>query len=259
MQPSFPIGRCGILLPAKQLRSRSRQDATFGGTQEHQQEAPSLKTEANAFSAGFGSWAALNPTESWVHTRPLVHILPLGFFDEFMTMWMSLKALQKHITYADYLWNWGQTKSINYAFLSHVSLLASLDLQWRPRFSFPLPISVPNIPFIIFLFFIPLAEVAEELGRTASSSSIVPYLPRLPMLPSKTRTLKKQAENKENIEGTQDPAEHSASSSAPGTGTGTVAMRPPALGQGCCWCKWPEKQKKTDQCDVGRCSVLLCH
>ncbi|KGL85355.1 Abelson tyrosine-protein kinase 2, partial [Tinamus guttatus] len=59
-------------------------------------------------------------------------------------------------------------------------------------------------------------EVAEELGRTASSSSIVPYLPRLPMLPSKTRTLKKQAENKENIEGTQDSVEHSASSSAPG-------------------------------------------
>ncbi|KAM8805480.1 tyrosine-protein kinase ABL2 isoform 2-T2 [Eudromia elegans] len=59
-------------------------------------------------------------------------------------------------------------------------------------------------------------EVAEELGRTASSSSIVPYLPRLPMLPSKTRTLKKQTENKENIEGTQDSVEHSASSSAPG-------------------------------------------
>ncbi|XP_051661774.1 tyrosine-protein kinase ABL2 isoform X4 [Manacus candei] len=59
-------------------------------------------------------------------------------------------------------------------------------------------------------------EVAEELGRTASSSSIVPYLPRLPILPSKTRTLKKQAENKENIEGTQEPVEHSASSSAPG-------------------------------------------
>uniref|UniRef100_A0A7M4EES5 Tyrosine-protein kinase n=1 Tax=Crocodylus porosus TaxID=8502 RepID=A0A7M4EES5_CROPO len=59
-------------------------------------------------------------------------------------------------------------------------------------------------------------EVAEELGRTASSSSIVPYLPRLPMLPSKTRTLKKQTENKENIEGTQEAVEHSASSSAPG-------------------------------------------
>ncbi|XP_074078241.1 tyrosine-protein kinase ABL2 isoform X6 [Macrotis lagotis] len=59
-------------------------------------------------------------------------------------------------------------------------------------------------------------EVAEELGRTASSSSIVPYLPRLPLLPSKTRTLKKQAENKENIDGTQDSTEPSASSSAPG-------------------------------------------
>uniref|UniRef100_A0A8D0C0U7 Tyrosine-protein kinase n=1 Tax=Salvator merianae TaxID=96440 RepID=A0A8D0C0U7_SALMN len=59
-------------------------------------------------------------------------------------------------------------------------------------------------------------EVAEELGRTASSSSIVPYLPRLPMLPSKTRTLKKQGENKENIEGTPEAIEHSASSSAPG-------------------------------------------
>uniref|UniRef100_A0A8C7E5E3 Tyrosine-protein kinase n=1 Tax=Naja naja TaxID=35670 RepID=A0A8C7E5E3_NAJNA len=59
-------------------------------------------------------------------------------------------------------------------------------------------------------------EVAEELGRTASSSSIVPYLPRLPILPSKTRTLKKQTENKENIEGAQEIIEHSASSSAPG-------------------------------------------
>ncbi|XP_074164586.1 tyrosine-protein kinase ABL2 isoform X2 [Sminthopsis crassicaudata] len=59
-------------------------------------------------------------------------------------------------------------------------------------------------------------EVAEELGRTASSSSIVPYLPRLPILPSKTRTLKKQAENKENIDGTSDSVEPSASSSAPG-------------------------------------------
>ncbi|XP_058556771.1 tyrosine-protein kinase ABL2 isoform X5 [Neofelis nebulosa] len=59
-------------------------------------------------------------------------------------------------------------------------------------------------------------EVAEELGRAASSSSVVPYLPRLPILPSKTRTLKKQVENKENIEGTQDATENSASSSAPG-------------------------------------------
>ncbi|XP_008063323.1 Abelson tyrosine-protein kinase 2 isoform X4 [Carlito syrichta] len=59
-------------------------------------------------------------------------------------------------------------------------------------------------------------EVAEELGRAASSSSVVPYLPRLPILPSKTRTLKKQVENKENIEGAQEPIENSASSSAPG-------------------------------------------
>ncbi|XP_042530306.1 tyrosine-protein kinase ABL2 isoform X4 [Dipodomys spectabilis] len=59
-------------------------------------------------------------------------------------------------------------------------------------------------------------EVAEELGRAASSSSVVPYLPRLPILPSKTRTLKKQLEDKENIEGPQDATEDPASSSAPG-------------------------------------------
>ncbi|XP_069890472.1 tyrosine-protein kinase ABL2 isoform X4 [Dipodomys merriami] len=59
-------------------------------------------------------------------------------------------------------------------------------------------------------------EVAEELGRAASSSSVVPYLPRLPILPSKTRTLKKQLEDKENIEGSQDATEDPASSSAPG-------------------------------------------
>lgn len=61
-----------------------------------------------------------------------------------------------------------------------------------------------------------ITEVAEELGRTSSCSSVVPYLPRLPILPSKTRTLKKQTENKENIEGAQEIIEHSASSSAPG-------------------------------------------
>ncbi|XP_006250117.1 tyrosine-protein kinase ABL2 isoform X10 [Rattus norvegicus] len=59
-------------------------------------------------------------------------------------------------------------------------------------------------------------EVAEELGRTASSSSVVPYLPRLPLLPSKTRTLKKQGENKENLDGGLDASEILASSSAPG-------------------------------------------
>ncbi|XP_040840260.1 tyrosine-protein kinase ABL2 isoform X2 [Ochotona curzoniae] len=59
-------------------------------------------------------------------------------------------------------------------------------------------------------------EVAEELGRAASSSSVVPYLPRLPILPSKTRTLKKQLENKENIEGLPDATENPACNSAPG-------------------------------------------
>ncbi|XP_031241653.1 tyrosine-protein kinase ABL2 isoform X7 [Mastomys coucha] len=59
-------------------------------------------------------------------------------------------------------------------------------------------------------------EVAEELGRSASSSSVVPYLPRLPLLPSKTRTLKKQGENKENLDGGLDASESLASSSAPG-------------------------------------------
>lgn len=70
------------------------------------------------------------------------------------------------------------------------------------------------------LFFLPdfvfFTEVAEELGRTASSSSVVPYLPRLPLLPSKTRTLKKQGENKENLDGGLDASEILASSSAPG-------------------------------------------
>ncbi|XP_051041976.1 tyrosine-protein kinase ABL2 isoform X8 [Phodopus roborovskii] len=59
-------------------------------------------------------------------------------------------------------------------------------------------------------------EVAEELGRAASSSSVVPYLPRLPLLPSKTRTLKKQGDNKENVDGGLDASESLASSSAPG-------------------------------------------
>lgn len=90
--------------------------------------------------------------------------------------------------------------------------------------------------FFLFFFFFPIAclvlhlkiaffkkpdlvfltEVAEELGRAASSSSVVPYLPRLPLLPSKTRTLKKQGENKENLDGGLDASESLASSSAPG-------------------------------------------
>uniref|UniRef100_A0A2K5F8I2 Tyrosine-protein kinase n=1 Tax=Aotus nancymaae TaxID=37293 RepID=A0A2K5F8I2_AOTNA len=59
----------------------------------------------------------------------------------------------------------------------------------------------------------PADSISEGENLAASSSSVVPYLPRLPILPSKTRTLKKQAENKENIEGAQDDAtENSASS-----------------------------------------------
>ncbi|XP_060686271.1 tyrosine-protein kinase ABL2 isoform X3 [Hemiscyllium ocellatum] len=42
-------------------------------------------------------------------------------------------------------------------------------------------------------------EVAEELGKTASSTVITHQL-QLPLLPTKTRTLKKNAENKENMD-----------------------------------------------------------
>ncbi|XP_071984749.1 tyrosine-protein kinase ABL2 isoform X1 [Engystomops pustulosus] len=70
-------------------------------------------------------------------------------------------------------------------------------------------------------------EVAEELGRTASSTS---YQSRLPMLPSKSRTLKKKAENKENIEGTGDSSDNSTSSTTPGILRGSpVASGSPAL------------------------------
>ncbi|KAM4721184.1 tyrosine-protein kinase ABL2 [Rhinophrynus dorsalis] len=73
-------------------------------------------------------------------------------------------------------------------------------------------------------------EVAEELGRTGASSSLVPYQSRLPMLPSKSRTLKKKAENKENIEGTGDSSGNSTSSTTPGLLHGSpVASGSPAL------------------------------
>ncbi|XP_053325833.1 tyrosine-protein kinase ABL2 isoform X2 [Spea bombifrons] len=73
-------------------------------------------------------------------------------------------------------------------------------------------------------------EVAEELGRTAASSSGVSYQTRLPMLPSKSRTLKKKAENKENIEGTGDSSDNSTSSTTPGGLRGSpVASGSPAL------------------------------
>uniref|UniRef100_A0A8C5WH21 Tyrosine-protein kinase n=1 Tax=Leptobrachium leishanense TaxID=445787 RepID=A0A8C5WH21_9ANUR len=73
-------------------------------------------------------------------------------------------------------------------------------------------------------------EVAEELGRTAASSSNLQYQARLPMLPSKSRTLKKKAENKENIEGTGDSSDNSTSSSSQGAHRGSpVASGSPAL------------------------------
>ncbi|XP_077133834.1 tyrosine-protein kinase ABL2 isoform X2 [Ranitomeya variabilis] len=71
-------------------------------------------------------------------------------------------------------------------------------------------------------------EVAEELGRTASSTSS--YQSRLPLLPSKSRTLKKKADNKENIEGTGDSSDNSTSSTTPGVLRGSpVASGSPAL------------------------------
>ncbi|XP_032884041.1 tyrosine-protein kinase ABL2 isoform X4 [Amblyraja radiata] len=42
-------------------------------------------------------------------------------------------------------------------------------------------------------------EVAEELGKSASSTGIAQHF-QLPLLPTKTRTLKKNAENKENMD-----------------------------------------------------------
>lgn len=80
-----------------------------------------------------------------------------------------------------------------------------------------------------------LTEVAEELGRAAASSSVVPYLPRLPILPSKTRTLKKQVENKENIEGSLDATDNCASSSAPGMSPWAESGLP-CLETGGLWC-----------------------
>lgn len=95
----------------------------------------------------------------------------------------------------------------------YILVLCSLVLFFSERKTFLCHETVLFISALVFL-----TEVAEELGRAASSSSVVPYLPRLPILPSKTRTLKKQVENKENIDGTQDAVENSASSSAPGMG-----------------------------------------
>uniref|UniRef100_UPI00398F1D0F tyrosine-protein kinase ABL2 isoform X3 n=1 Tax=Pristiophorus japonicus TaxID=55135 RepID=UPI00398F1D0F len=61
-------------------------------------------------------------------------------------------------------------------------------------------------------------EVAEELGKTASSTVITHQL-QLPLLPTKTRTLKKNAENKENMD-----MDHPAvvQTTVPGMGTSTA-------------------------------------
>ncbi|XP_041064559.1 tyrosine-protein kinase ABL2 isoform X1 [Carcharodon carcharias] len=61
-------------------------------------------------------------------------------------------------------------------------------------------------------------EVAEELGKTASSTVITHQL-QLPLLPTKTRTLKKNAENKENMD-MDHPAV--AQTTVPGMGTNTA-------------------------------------
>uniref|UniRef100_A0A4W3JJS7 Tyrosine-protein kinase n=1 Tax=Callorhinchus milii TaxID=7868 RepID=A0A4W3JJS7_CALMI len=57
-------------------------------------------------------------------------------------------------------------------------------------------------------------EVAEELCKTASSS-LISHQPQLPLLPTKTRTLKKSAENKENMDMDHPPAAHTTVSGTP--------------------------------------------
>ncbi|XP_032884040.1 tyrosine-protein kinase ABL2 isoform X3 [Amblyraja radiata] len=61
-------------------------------------------------------------------------------------------------------------------------------------------------------------EVAEELGKSASSTGIAQHF-QLPLLPTKTRTLKKNAENKENMD-MDHPA--IAPTVMPGMGTSTA-------------------------------------
>ncbi|XP_048395878.1 tyrosine-protein kinase ABL2 isoform X2 [Stegostoma tigrinum] len=58
-------------------------------------------------------------------------------------------------------------------------------------------------------------EVAEELGKTAASTVITHQL-QLPLLPTKTRTLKKNAENKENMDMDHPAIAHTT---VPGMGT----------------------------------------
>ncbi|XP_006005126.1 tyrosine-protein kinase ABL2 isoform X2 [Latimeria chalumnae] len=69
-------------------------------------------------------------------------------------------------------------------------------------------------------------EVAEELGKAAASTP-VSHLPQLPILPSKARTLKKHAEDKENIENTSEGRQDSA---ALGSAQGSIRGTVPATG-----------------------------
>ncbi|XP_051868592.1 tyrosine-protein kinase ABL2 isoform X3 [Pristis pectinata] len=65
-------------------------------------------------------------------------------------------------------------------------------------------------------------EVAEELGKTASSTVIAQHF-QLPLLPTKTRTLKKNAENKENMDMDHPAVAHTA---VPGTSTAPCSISP---------------------------------
>ncbi|XP_067893546.1 tyrosine-protein kinase ABL2 isoform X6 [Heterodontus francisci] len=67
-------------------------------------------------------------------------------------------------------------------------------------------------------------EVAEELGKTASSTVITHQL-QLPLLPTKTRTLKKNAENKENMD-MDHPAVAQTMVSGMGTNTAPCSISP---------------------------------
>ncbi|XP_072130114.1 tyrosine-protein kinase ABL2 isoform X2 [Mobula birostris] len=65
-------------------------------------------------------------------------------------------------------------------------------------------------------------EVAEELGKTASSTVIAQHF-QLPLLPTKTRTLKKSAENKENMDMDHPAVAHTV---VAGTSTAPCSISP---------------------------------
>ncbi|XP_062920076.1 tyrosine-protein kinase ABL2 isoform X2 [Mobula hypostoma] len=65
-------------------------------------------------------------------------------------------------------------------------------------------------------------EVAEELGKTASSTVITQHF-QLPLLPTKTRTLKKSAENKENMDMDHPAVAHTV---VAGTSTAPCSISP---------------------------------